>query len=65
MLVTNTITLDIFRAKKITCNDDFTEGSIVTVNIDGKNYKRKVRYNRGYGLHILVKNYVLTYEDFN
>ena len=45
---------------------DFYEGETVTVRVDGKEYRRKVRYSAKYyaDLYVVIKNTAFTWSDF-
>lgn len=52
------------RKLKVT-NGSFIEGEYVTVSINGAMHRRKVRYNKCYGLYIVIGDRVYFEYDFD
>jgi len=61
----NKFNKDFSEMEKKVVDGDFLEGETVTVSIDGKEYTRKVRYERECGdLTITVKGYKFFASEF-
>ena len=43
----------------------FYEGDIVTLNVGGKVIRRKARYNKQYGVYVMIKGYAFSNYDFD
>ena len=43
----------------------FYEGDIVTLNVGGNVIRRRARYNKKYGVHVMIKGYAFSNYDFN
>lgn len=52
-------------AKEIYCVGSFYEGDVVTLVVDGKVIRRKARYNKQYGVYVMIKGYAFSNYDFD
>lgn len=56
---------DLIGLNEVSCSTcTFTEGSKLALCVNGKNILRKVRWNRQYGLYIMLNGYAVSYDDF-